>query len=51
MPGGNAPDPLLARPLWAIPVAALLSSLLAAGCGILASWKALTAKPLESLRV
>jgi len=39
-----------APPLWAIPVAALLSSLLAAGCGILASWKALTAKPLESLR-
>ena len=37
-------------PLWTIPAAALLTALLAAGCGILASWKALTAKPLESIR-
>ena len=37
-------------PLWTIPAAALLTAALAAGCGILASWKALSAKPLESIR-
>jgi putative ABC transport system permease protein len=40
-----------APPLWTIPFAALLAGVLAAACGILASWRALTAKPVESLRV
>jgi len=39
-----------ALPLWTIPVASLLAALLSAVCGILASWKALTASPVECLR-
>jgi len=39
-----------ALPLWTLPAASLFAALMAAGCGILASWKALAAKPVECLR-
>jgi len=37
-------------PLWTIPVFAVAAGCLAATCGVLASWKALSARPVECLR-
>jgi putative ABC transport system permease protein len=37
-------------PLWSVPAACVVTALLSAACGILASWKALAARPVECLR-